>query len=248
MPYAACHSADMPPERLLSALRSPLHNVSDVWRSDHPWAAVYDFIVERELLAQVAWRVGMGSDVRLLYAAAEEIGRLPDGATVLDVPCGGGVALRGLHPEQRVRYIAADISPAMLERTAAHVAGRELVGVDCVQADVAHLPFADHAVDLCVSFTGLHCFPDPESAVHEIARVLRPGGVLTGSAVLNDTGRRYDVVRRIGRAGNLLGRSATRAELRDWLAAAGFGELTLRPSGALVYFRAVRSTGEREGP
>ena len=238
-----CHSADMSPGRLVSALRSPLHSVSDVWRRDHPWAAVYDFIVERELLAQVAWRVGMGSDVRLLYAAAAEIGRLPDGATVLDVPCGGGVALRGLHPEQRLRYVAVDISPAMLERTAAHVADHELAGVNCLQADVEHLPFEDHAVDLCVCFTGLHCFPDPESAVHEIARVLRPGGVLTGSAFLNDTGRRYDGVRRIGRASHLLGGSATGTELRSWLAEAGFVEATLRPSGALVYFRAVRSLG-----
>ena len=213
-----------------------LRGVSQVWRADHPWAPVYDFVVEREPLARVAWRLAMGSDVRLLYAAAAEIGRLPDGATVLDVPCGGGVALRGLRPGQRLTYLATDISPAMLARAGAHARA----GVTCVQADVERLPLAGSCVDLCASFTGLHCFPDPEAAVHEIARVLRPGGVLTGSAFLNDTGRRYDVVRVAGRAGGLLGRSATRAELRDWLSAAGLGDVTLRTSGALVYFRAVR--------
>lgn len=213
--------------------------VSEVWRADHPWAAFYDFVIEHEPVARVGWWVAMGSDVRLLHTAAEEIGRLPPGATVLDVPCGGGVAVRGLRAGQLVRYVAADISPAMLRRTAANATVRDARGVHLLQADVARLPLATGSVDLCVSFTGLHCFPDPEAAVHELARVLRPGGVLTGSAFLNDTGRRYDVVRRVGRASGLLGRSATRDELAGWLEA-DFEQATLRTSGALVYFRAIR--------
>ena len=61
--------------------------------------------------------------------------------------------------------------------------------VEPVLADVGALPFADAEFDLVVSFTGLHCFPDPHRAVREMGRVLQPGGVLTGSALLNDTGR-----------------------------------------------------------
>jgi len=221
-------------------LPTPVRGVSEVWRADHPWASFYDFVVEHEPLARVAWGVGMGSDVRLLHDAAAEIGRLPDRSTVLDVPSGGGVALRGLRPSQRLTYLAADISPAMLGRTSANAARRGLA-VGPVQADAGRLPLRDASVDLCVSFTGLHCFPDPSAAVHEIARVLRPGGVLTGSAFLNDTGRRYDVMRAIGRLGGLLGRSATSAELRASLREAGFTEVVLRPAGALVYFRAVRT-------
>ena len=81
-------------------------------------------------------------------------------------------------------------------------------------ADVGDLPFADGSFDLVVSFTGLHCFPDPARAVIEMVRVLRPGGVLTGSAVLNDTGLRYEPMRRIGRLAGLLGPGCTGAELR----------------------------------
>ena len=55
----------------------------------------------------------------MLYAAAAEIGTLPAGSRVLDVPCGGGVALRGLVPGQGIEYVAADIAPTMLERTMA---------------------------------------------------------------------------------------------------------------------------------
>ena len=75
-------------------------------------------------------------------------------------------------------------------------------------ADVGALPFDDASFDLVVSFTGLHCFPDPARAVVELVRVLRPGGVITGSALLNDTGLRYEPMRRGGRLAGLLGPSA----------------------------------------
>ena len=72
-------------------------------------------------------------------------------------------------------------------------------------ADVEALPFEDQSFDLVVSFTGLHCFPDPARAVVEMARVLKLGGVITGSALLNDTGLRFEPMRRAGRLAGLLG-------------------------------------------
>ncbi len=222
---------------LPGVLRGRLDGVSEVWRGDHPWATFYDYMVEHERFGRTVWKAGGGTDLDLLYGAAAEIGRLPDGSAVLDVPCGGGVALRGLRPEQAVRYVAADIAPAMLQRTAANAARRALARVECVEADVEQLPFADDTFDLAVSFTGLHCFPRPQAAVEEIARVLKPGGVLTGSALLNDTGVRYAPMRVLGRAGGLLGPSGTRTELAHWLAQAGFADARVTTSGALVYFR-----------
>lgn len=224
------------------ALRGRLDGVSDVWRGDHPWATFYDYMVEHERVGRTLWAGGARSDIRLLYAAAAEIGRVPAGGSVLDVPCGGGVALRGLQPGQDVRYVAADIAPAMLVRTAANAERRGLGDVvECLEADVERLPFEDDTFDLTVSFTGLHCFPRPAAAVSEIARVLKPRGVLTGSALLNDTGVLYEPMRIIGRTSGLLGPSGTRVELAHWLASAGFHDATIRASGAIVYFRGTLS-------
>lgn len=222
---------------------SPLRRLPGLggWSDDPLWAHVYDWTVEHPRAGGLAWRVGIGSDLGRLHAAALEIGRQPDGSAILDVPCGGGVALRGLRPGQDVRYVAADIAPAMLERTRAAALARGVASrVETVLADVGRLPFADGDFDLVVSFTGLHCFPDPHQAVREMVRVLHPGGVLTGSALLEDTGVRYLPIRTAGRMAGLLGPGATTTEVRVWLEQAGLGEVTVELSGAIGYFRGVR--------
>ncbi len=212
------------------------------WHQDPLWARFYDWTVEHPQAGGPLWRVGIGSDLRRLYAAAAEIGRQAAGSAVLDVPCGGGVALRGLRRGQRVRYVAADISQTMLDRTTAAAERRHVADqVEPVRADVSELPFPDEEFDLVVSFTGLHCFPDPRAAVQEMVRVLHAGGVITGSAVLDDAGLRYLPMRQVGRAAGLLGPGATGAQLRRWLTEAGCVEVTLERSGALGYFRARKA-------
>ncbi|MFL6063006.1 MAG: class I SAM-dependent methyltransferase [Marmoricola sp.] len=212
------------------------------WSEDPLWASFYDWSVEHPRAGGTVWRLGIGSDLRLLYSAAAEIGRQPAGSAVLDVPCGGGVALRGLRPGQGVRYVAADIAQAMLDRTMD--AARERGVADQVEpslADVGDQPYGDGEFDLVVSFTGLHCFPDPHRAVIEMGRVTHAGGVLTGSALLNDTGDLRTIpVRGLGRLSGLLGPSATRAEVKAWMAEAGFTDVTLKESGAIAYFRGVK--------
>ena len=212
------------------------------WSEDPLWAHLYDWTVEHPRVGGTIWRVGMQSDLRRLYAAADEIGREPAGSRILDIPCGGGVALRGLRPGQGATYVAADIAHTMLDRTMD--AARERGVADQVEpriADVGDLPFADDSFDLVVSFTGLHCFPDPARAVVEMVRVLRSGGVITGSALLNDTGIRHEPIRRVGRLAGLLGPGCTGHEVTHWLAAQGVTGPTLERSGGIAYFRGVKS-------
>lgn len=211
------------------------------WGDDPLWATVYDWSVEHPRVGGLVWRVGIQSDLKRLYAATDELGRLPAGSRVLDVPCGGGVALRGLRPGQQVEYVAADIAQPMLDRTTAAARARGLAEVVVPRlADVEELPFEDDSFDAVVSFTGLHCFPDPARAVVEMVRVLRPGGVVLGSAVLNDTGLRHEPLRRVGRLAGLMGPGCTGGELVRWLAAQGVPDTTLDRSGAIGYFRGVK--------
>lgn len=211
------------------------------WNEDPLWSYVYPWLVEHERLGGAAWRLGTGSDLSLLRAASSEIGELPAGARVLDVPTGSGVALHGLRPGQGVDYVAADISTTMLDRALA--TARRLGVADQVTAavaDVGDLPFGDAAFDLVVTLTGLHCFPDPHRAVEEMVRVLAPGGVVTGSSVFTDTGARHEPLRRAGTLAGILGPMCTSDEARAWLREAGCGAVELSLHGALGYFRATK--------
>lgn len=211
------------------------------WDADPLWGSFYDWTVEHPRAGGALWRAGIQSDLRLLYAAAGEIGRQPAGSRVLDVPCGGGVAARSLRPDQGVDYVAADISQRMIDRTLALAS--ELGVADQVTgrlADVEDLPFPDASFDLVVTFTGLHCFPDPARAVVELCRVVKPGGVLTGSALMNDTGQRFEPMRRVGRLSGILGPGCTTGEVRHWLGAQGVDDVTLEVSGPMGYFRGVK--------
>jgi SAM-dependent methyltransferase len=218
-----------------------MSTAQDGWRLNHPWAPVYAFTANRPGLMKVLSRLAFNTDFGLLYERIQMIGTLPEGTAVLDVPCGGGVALRGLRPGQGLRYVAADISPAMLSRArrAAESAGVS-DQVQTREADVSAMPFADGEFDVCVSFTGLHCFPNPRAAVEEIARVLQPGGTLSLSWLCADGRLSQRAALSLGRRMGTAGPSASTREACGWLDEFGFTEVRLTPSGAFAYVTATR--------
>jgi SAM-dependent methyltransferase len=200
----------------------------------------YDYVVEREWLARPGGLALWGTDTTLLFDSIQLIGDLPNGSAVLDVPCGGGLALRGLRKGQQVRYVAADISPDMLARARRRASALGRNDVEFVEADIERMPFGDGEFDLCVCFNGLHCLPDPAAAVQEIVRCLAPSGRLIGDAVVRGAGWRQDLIIGAFQRTGLFGPGGSMVDLQNWLTGAGLRIDFLRPSGALVHFGAVR--------
>jgi SAM-dependent methyltransferase len=92
---------------------------------------------------------------------------------VLEVGCGEGELaerLSGVVPE----LVAVDQSSRMVELTRAR-------GVDALVADVQELPFADASFDAVLAAWMLYHVPDVDRGLSEIARVLRPGGLLVAT-------------------------------------------------------------------
>jgi SAM-dependent methyltransferase len=200
----------------------------------------YDYVVEREWLARPGGLALWGTDTTLLFDSIQLVGDLPDGSAVLDVPCGGGVALRGLRADQQVRYVAADVSVDMLARARRQASAMGRDDIEFTEADIERLPFGDGEFDLCMCFNGLHCLPDPAAAVREIARCLAHGGRLIGDAVVRGAGRRQDLIIGMFQRAGLFGPGGSKDDLQSWLTGAGLRIDFLRPSGALVHFGAVR--------
>lgn len=207
-----------------------------------PFGAFYDFYIERPWLTQAIGRLVWGIDSSVLYASMEPIARVPAGATIVDVPCGGGVAFRALTPGQDVRYLAADLSPKMLRRAERRAKARSLTQVEMLVADMTDLPFAEGEVDLFLSYSGLHMVPDPGKAVAEMARCLKPGGQLIGTTFLADASRR---ARALFKAGSYSGHPLPprREDLRAWLEAAGFEEPAIGPEAGFTAFGGRKSVG-----
>ncbi|MFF7607511.1 methyltransferase domain-containing protein [Streptomyces parvulus] len=111
------------------------------------------------------------------YAAAVAEMGLREGDRVLDAGCGTGRALPPLRsavgPSGLV--LGADLTPAMLE--AAVRAGRDRDG-RLVLTDVAALPLGSRSLDAVFAAGLIAHLPDPAGNLRELARVVRPGGVL----------------------------------------------------------------------
>jgi len=207
-----------------------------------PFGSFYDFYIERPWLVRVIGRAVWGIDALVLYESMEPIARVSAGATIADVPCGGGVALRALSPEQDVRYLAVDLSPKMVRRAERRARKRSLKQVEPLVADMTELPFADGEVDLFLSYSGLHMVPDPQRAVAEIARCLKPGGQLIGTSFFADAGRR---ARAIFAAGRRRGHPVppSRGDLRSWLETAGFDNPVIGPQRGFAVFGGHKKKG-----
>lgn len=205
-----------------------------------PFGAVYDFYIEREPVSRMVGRILWGIDVRPMYRSMSVIGKLADGATILDVPCGGGVALRGLRSGQQARYIAVDLSETMLNRVRRRAAMRGLGPIEAVRADMAALPFADAIADLCLCYSGLHIVDDRQAVLVEIGRCLKPGGELVGSTFLLSGSRRQRFLMRRGQQRGEFGVSGTSEDLRSWLSAAAFTDISIDRNDEFAVFSATR--------
>jgi ubiquinone/menaquinone biosynthesis C-methylase UbiE len=126
------------------------------------------------------WRLGEFSD------ALDEF--VPAPAKVLDFGCGTGHLAQHLH-QQRYAVSACDLADEMIAK-ARREFGNTHIKWMCLPTHWRRLPLADGAFDAVVASSVLEYVEDVELVLSELARVLRPGGVLICNVPNAGNGRR----------------------------------------------------------
>ncbi len=110
------------------------------------------------------------------------------GMTVLEVGPGNGrytvATAKFVGPAGKV--VTVDIEPRMIERAARRAQAEGITNLDARIANVYDLPFEDAHFDAAYMITVIGEIPEPERAMREFYRVLKPGGTLAFSEALPD--------------------------------------------------------------
>lgn len=133
---------------------------------------LYDFLAER------SERAGTARRRHELLASLE--------GDVIEVGAGTGRSLP--HYERASRVVAVEPDAGMASRIARRL-DEARVPVEVVSASAEALPFPDESFDAAVAAFVLCTIPDPDRALAEIRRVLRPDGRLALLEHVRGTGR-----------------------------------------------------------
>ncbi len=136
-----------------------------------PWGSSF------RLVAAEKWKAKSAAMGKAVTNALVEYSRPLPGMRVVDLASGTGEP--GISLAQRVgpqgSVTAVDQSSELLGIAAERARNKNLSNFTTQQADAHLLPFADQSFDLAACRFGVMFFSDPQRALQELRRVLKPG-------------------------------------------------------------------------
>jgi phosphatidylethanolamine/phosphatidyl-N-methylethanolamine N-methyltransferase len=120
---------------------------------------------------------------------------LKPGDRVLEVGAGTGINALLYPPDCQITAI--DLSSTMLEKARERISLHGLRNIRLLEADAAHLTFADDSFDCVYAPYTITVVPDPVKVALEMRRVCRPGGRLV---ILNHFRSDHALMSRVERA------------------------------------------------
>ncbi len=208
----------------------------------------------------------------LLYDAAEAAD-LPDAARLASLGCGNPTAVADLREGERVLDLGSgggldvllsarrvgpsgfayglDMTDEMLELARRNAAEAGATNVAFLQGRIEAIPLPDASLDVVISNCVINLSTDKPAVLHEMARVLRPGGRVGISDVVAGDELAPEQRRERGSFVGCIAGALSFREYETGLAEAGFTEISVTPTHAVAdgmfaaNVRATRGPGAR---
>lgn len=174
-----------------------------------------------------------GANLGLGCGNPQAIAAMKPGETVVDLGSGAGfdcfLAARQVGPRGRV--IGVDMTHEMLAKARENAAK---IGADTVEfrlGELEHLPVADNTADVILSNCVINLVPDKIQVFREAFRVLKPGGRLAISDVVNTAPLSAELAADPTLICGCVSGAASAQRIEAWLAEAGFTDVrvTVKP-------------------
>ena len=160
---------------------------------------------------------------------------VPEDLLIVDAGCGSGYLLPEL-AGLSARVVAVDNAPNQLRKARDRVASAELEGIEFREGELTALPVADGEADAVFAHLSLHHVAQPEAALRDMFRALKPGG----SLVVTDFNAHEETWLRDEHADLWLGFDPD--EVERWFLRAGFVDVEKREQ---PYARSLESEHPR---
>ncbi len=185
--------------------------------------------------------------LRMGYSEAE-IAAVPDGAN-LGLGCGNPQAIAALRPGEIVvdlgsgagfdcflaaaqvgaagRVIGVDMTHEMLKKARDNAAKLGANNVEFRLGEIEHLPVADNTADVVISNCVINLVPDKAQVYREAFRVLKPGGRLAISDVVNIAKLPAELASDPALLCGCIAGAAPAGQVEAWLADSGFVDIRI---------------------